>query len=201
MVLAVKKMHGPKRQAPRLISLRVITRSTRSAPCLRPLRGGQGILACPRGRRSGICLAGTSPPHEGSTKKELLLLLKEEGPSTDPKLIFNRFLKVAAPYWVDSDNAVQARVKLAGVTALTLGTTGVSVLFNFLGRDFFNYLSEKDVVNFYLQLQKYLVGFAIGIPVFVLRDYYLVRLLLARRCCSRPFYCSLRRGLGLAELV
>ena len=135
-----------------------------------------------------ICLAASSPPEEGSTKKELLLLKKEEGPSTDPKLIFNRFWAVASPYWMDSEEATQARLKLAGVTALTLGTTGVSVLFNFLGRDFFNYLSEKDVANFYLQLQKYLAAFAIGIPIFVLRDYYLVRYMAGGRglCCRRP---------------
>lgn len=49
-----------------------------------------------------------------------------------------------------------------------------SVLFNFLGRDFFNYLSEKDVENFTMQLYRYLGGFVVGIPVFVLRDFFLV---------------------------
>lgn len=55
---------------------------------------------------------------------------------------------------------------------LTLGTTGVSVLFNYLGRDFFNALSAKDEAKFTEMLFKWLVALAMGIPVFVLRDYY-----------------------------
>lgn len=37
-----------------------------------------------------------------------------------------------------------------------------SVTFNYLGRDFFNALSEKDVDGFKLQLIKYLMGFCFG---------------------------------------
>jgi hypothetical protein len=37
-----------------------------------------------------------------------------------------------------------------------------SVTFNYLGRDFFNALSEKDVEGFKLQLIKYLCGFVLG---------------------------------------
>ncbi len=48
------------------------------------------------------------------------------------------------------------------------------MLFNFLGRDFFNALSEKDADAFTLQLFKYLGGFVLGIPVFVFRSYYQV---------------------------
>lgn len=59
--------------------------------------------------------------------------------------------------------------------ALSLATTGVSVVFSFLGRDFFNALSQKDEAQFYAQLAKYLGGFAVGIPVFVFRDYFVVR--------------------------
>ena len=58
---------------------------------------------------------------------------------------------------------------------LSLMTTGVSVVFSFLGRDFFNALSSKQETEFYQQLVKYLCGFAVGIPVFVFRDYFLVR--------------------------
>lgn len=37
-----------------------------------------------------------------------------------------------------------------------------SVTFNYLNRDFFNALAEKDVDRFQLQLVKYLIGFAFG---------------------------------------
>ncbi len=49
-----------------------------------------------------------------------------------------------------------------------------SVVFNFLGRDFFTALSEKDEAAFKIQLVKYLAGFALGIPVFVIKSYYQV---------------------------
>jgi hypothetical protein len=44
-----------------------------------------------------------------------------------------------------------------------------SVLFNFLGRDFFNALSAKDQEKFAEMLVKWLAALFLGIPVFVLR--------------------------------
>ncbi|KAM5586944.1 hypothetical protein ABKV19_005736 [Rosa sericea] len=76
----------------------------------------------------------------------------------------------AAPYW-SSDNKVQARMQLGGVFLLTLATTGISVGFNFLGRDFSNALANKDQEQFMKQLLYYLGAFAGGIPIFVLRNY------------------------------
>jgi len=107
----------------------------------------------------------------------------------------------------------EARLRLAGVVALTLATTGVSVVFNFLGRDFFNALSAKDVDGFYHQLQLYLAGFAIGIPVFVFKDYYQARLalnwrkwmtenLMDRYLDDRAFYrCAGRNCPSLSHAV
>lgn len=50
-----------------------------------------------------------------------------------------------------------------------------SVLFNFLGRDFFTALSNKDQAKFTEMLIKWLCALVAGIPVFVFRDYYQVR--------------------------
>lgn len=49
-----------------------------------------------------------------------------------------------------------------------------SVAFNFLGRDFFNALSQRDPEAFTTQLIKYLGGFAVGIPIFVFSGYFQV---------------------------
>jgi ABC-type uncharacterized transport system fused permease/ATPase subunit len=73
---------------------------------------------------------------------------------------------------------------------LSLMTTGVSVVFSFLGRDFFNALSSKNEAEFYSQLVKYLAGFAVGIPVFVFRDYFLVCVCITA-CLDA---CLLQRG-------
>ncbi|EEH55828.1 ATP-binding cassette superfamily, partial [Micromonas pusilla CCMP1545] len=61
---------------------------------------------------------------------------------------------------------------LAGVVALTLGTTAISVGFNFLGRDFYNSIAEKKPDDFDRLLKTYIAAIAGAIPVFVLRDYY-----------------------------
>lgn len=98
-----------------------------------------------------------------------------------------RFWKVALPYWY-SDDKVQARSQLAAVFALTLATTGISVGFNFLGRDFFNALANKDQEQFTKQLFYYLVSFAGGIPVFVLRDYARETLALRWRTWMTSYY-------------
>ena len=70
---------------------------------------------------------------------------------------------------------------LAGVFALTLGCTGVSVLFNFLGRDFYNALAEKNVDGFWHQMQVYLATIPCVIPVFVFRDFFSSKLQLQWR--------------------
>ncbi|XP_061350189.1 ABC transporter D family member 2, chloroplastic isoform X2 [Gastrolobium bilobum] len=110
-----------------------------------------------------------------------------QGKSPDLKTLFRRFWKVAAPYW-SSDDKVQARLQLAGVFALTLATTGISVGFNFLGRDFYNALANKDQEQFTKQLLYYLGGFAGGIPFFVLRDYARETLSLRWRSWMTSYY-------------
>ncbi|KAK4386785.1 ABC transporter D family member 2, chloroplastic [Sesamum angolense] len=105
----------------------------------------------------------------------------------DVQTLLKRFWKVAAPYWF-SDDKIQARWQLAAVFALTLATTGISVGFNFLGRDFYNSLANKDQEQFTKQLLYYLASFAGGIPVFVLRDYAKDTLSLRWRSWMTSFY-------------
>lgn len=76
----------------------------------------------------GFCLFESEQQREGSDLQTLL----------------RRFWKVAAPYW-SSDDKVQARTQLGAVFLLTLATTGISVGFNFLGRDFYNALASQSL--------------------------------------------------------
>ena len=104
------------------------------------------------------------------------------------------FVSVARPFWTDPQQSGEARWRLAGIVALSLGTTGArccpraivfplrssrerllpacSVGFNFLGRDFFNAISEKHEADFWRLLGTYVVVIAGAIPIFVLRDYF-----------------------------
>ncbi|KAI3967265.1 hypothetical protein MKW92_027668 [Papaver armeniacum] len=124
----------------------------------------------------------TLPP---SPQKEEDDVLQRQGP--DLQTLFKRFWKVASPYWF-SDDKVEARIRLASVFALTLATTGISVGFNFLGRDFYNALANKDQEQFTKQLMYYLAAFAGGIPVFVLRDYAKETLALRWRSWMTSYY-------------
>ena len=72
------------------------------------------------------------------------------------------FKEMALPYYKES---TEARWLLAGMLGLTLLNSGVSVLFSYLGKDFWNALSAKDVAEFTNILQKYLAALLVGAPV------------------------------------
>ncbi|XP_068325402.1 ABC transporter D family member 2, chloroplastic-like [Pyrus communis] len=131
----------------------------------------------------GRCAAASGstvlPPVPPATEKQ------REAPKLRPLL--RRFWKVAAPYW-SSDDKVQARIRLAVVLALTLATTGISVCFNFLGRDFYNAIADKNQKQFTKQLLYYLAAFAGGIPIFVLRYYARQTLSLRWRAWMTKYY-------------
>ncbi|KAG7657468.1 ABC transporter-like [Arabidopsis suecica] len=107
--------------------------------------------------------------------------------ASELKTLWKKFYKVASPYWFSEDKD-QARLRLAAVFALTLATTGISVGFNFLGRDFYNSLANKDQEQFTKQLFYYLCAFAGGIPFFVLRDYTKETLSLRWRSWMTKYY-------------
>jgi hypothetical protein len=80
---------------------------------------------------------------------------ESRGASTDLGVIASRLKQLSLPYWTSPEVGATARWKLAGVVLLTLSTTAVSVAFNYLGRDFFNALSEKNEPEFQVQLVSY----------------------------------------------
>ncbi|XP_062158233.1 ABC transporter D family member 2, chloroplastic [Alnus glutinosa] len=144
-----------------------------------------------RGRRRRRSIVVSAKPSSDSSTKTLdstpeKIDVKRDGIDVKTTLL-SRLWKVAAPYW-SSDDKVQARLQLAAVFALTLGTTGISVGFNFLGRDFYNSLANKDQEQFTKQLLYYLGAFAGGIPVFVLRDYARETLSLRWRSWMTKYY-------------
>ena len=74
------------------------------------------------------------------------------------------FRDMATPYYQESK---QGRWLLAGLLALTLLNSGVSVAFSYLGKDFWNALSAKNVEEFSTVLQRYLGALVVGAPVVV----------------------------------
>lgn len=81
---------------------------------------------------------------------------------------FGLFRSMAVPYYVESRDAKRL---LAGLLVLTLFNSGISVLFSYVGKDFWNALAAKDVENFYSVLSKYVVALVVGAPVATLYKY------------------------------
>ncbi|KAK8956029.1 hypothetical protein KSP40_PGU000236 [Platanthera guangdongensis] len=118
-------------------------------------------------RRRRNALRGTvksSDSTENAAPRDAELDKDDQRVGPNLETLFRRFWKVAAPYW-SSEDKIQVRLRLGAVFALTLATTGISVGFNFLGRDFYNSLANKDQEQFTKQLFYYLGAFAGGIPV------------------------------------
>lgn len=105
----------------------------------------------PRRRRNAKVATRSSTSDSTSTSSTPESKENEDGNRKNPdlKTLLRRFWKVAAPYWYSEDDKVQARLQLAAVFALTLGTTGISVGFNFLGRDFYNALASNFTFTFH----------------------------------------------------
>jgi ABC-type uncharacterized transport system fused permease/ATPase subunit len=78
------------------------------------------------------------------------------------------FRQMALPYYRESS---ASRWLLAGLLVLTLANSGVSVLFSYLGKDFWNALSAKNVDEFYAVLSKYVGALAVGAPLVTMYSY------------------------------
>jgi ABC-type uncharacterized transport system fused permease/ATPase subunit len=75
------------------------------------------------------------------------------------------FQQMALPYYQESKTG---RWLLVALLCLTLVNSGVSVIFSYLGKDFWNALSDKNVEEFYHVLSRYCAALLLGAPVVTL---------------------------------
>lgn len=78
---------------------------------------------------------------------------------------FDAFREMALPYFKESKSG---RWLFAGMIALTLLNSGVSVAFSYVGRDFWSALSSKDPTRFNEMLVKFSGALLVGAPVSVI---------------------------------
>ena len=83
------------------------------------------------------------------------------------------FWEMAFPYFEES---ITGRWLFAGMIGLTLLNSGVSVVFSYLGKDFYNALSSKNTVEFYSVLTKYVGALLLGAPLVTLYSFQIERL-------------------------
>ncbi|KAL0696206.1 hypothetical protein Bca4012_063386 [Brassica carinata] len=115
---------------------------------LPPLRHESAIHRSKIFRFRSVSAASSS----SSSSSSSLLPPPRPDKASELRALWKRFWKVAAPFWFSEDKD-QARLRLAAVFALTLATTGISVGFNFLGRDFYNALASTDYAKETLSLR------------------------------------------------
>jgi putative ATP-binding cassette transporter len=118
----------------------------------------------------------------------------------------SKLWKLTAPYWRSSDWKL-AWVLSVVVLALTLGTVGMSVLFNYWNRDFFNAIQEKNESAFWYQLMKFCLLAFIYIVIAVYSTYlqqmltirwrrWLTEALMKKWLDNRTYYLLQLKGYG-----
>jgi len=92
--------------------------------------------------------------------------------------VLSLFWRLALPYWKEEK---AARWDLGGVVLLTLLQSGMAVVFSYVGRDFWNALSAKDMDAFSRQTTIFFIATVIGTPIVVFYGYTRDRLALKWR--------------------
>lgn len=108
---------------------------------------------------------------EKSTVRFSSTAKREKSAAAGWRVRVQRFKQVASPFWTNEGIRREAFTRAGSVLALTLLTTGVSVGFSYVGRDFMSAISEKDVPKFWRLLAYNVAGVSFAIPVFVFRGF------------------------------
>jgi putative ATP-binding cassette transporter len=84
--------------------------------------------------------------------------------------LLRQFWVIAKLYWF-SEERWKARGILALLLVLLISFTAMNAVLNFVGRDFFTALSERNVPEFYRMVWTYFGVFVVAIPVSVFYVY------------------------------
>lgn len=68
--------------------------------------------------------------------------------------------------WPQEEKA--AKWLFGGVILLTLASSGVSVGFSYIGRNFWTALSSKNEAEFYSTMKQFFAALAVGVPINVM---------------------------------
>ena len=85
------------------------------------------------------------------------------------------FWRLAVPYFEQADGA---KLNFALMLGLVIVNSGISVIFSFVGRDFYSALSAKDQALFLEKTANFAVGLAVATPLTVLYKFQRQRLAL-----------------------
>ena len=180
VVLITARMPSPRFDTIGLVALVLLqpTNSLRSALPLAKLRTAAAppaLHTLPLPLRSG-CAATTCRRHAA-------VLLSEDATEAEvapaePITLQERlrlFWRLAVPYF---EQAEGAKLNFGLMLLLVLMNSSISVIFSYVGRDFYSALSAKDQVLFFEKTANYAVGLAVATPLTVLYKFQRQRLAL-----------------------
>mmetsp|Transcript_22716 Transcript_22716/g.37562 ORF Transcript_22716/g.37562 Transcript_22716/m.37562 type:complete len:710 (+) Transcript_22716:40-2169(+) len=128
-------------------------------------RPPSSLLICSKATRS--CPVSCAPDDRPDSKAEPSGLTLQER--------LRVFWRLAIPYF---KNAEGAKLNFGLLLVLTLCSSGISVIFSYVGRDFYSALSSKDQALFYEKTANFALGLAVATPLSVLYKFQRQRLAL-----------------------
>mmetsp|Transcript_34064 Transcript_34064/g.105406 ORF Transcript_34064/g.105406 Transcript_34064/m.105406 type:complete len:644 (-) Transcript_34064:12-1943(-) len=130
--------------------------------------------------RRAPTLHRAAPPLDPQEPQELIAEVSEEALGVDLTIQerLELFQRLATPYFRDADGA---KLQFGLLLVLVLCQSGVSVIFSYVGRDFYSALSAKDLGVFQEKTLAYAVGLAVATPLTVLYKFQRQRLALSWR--------------------
>ncbi len=139
-------------------------------------------VGAPPGRslahRAAVGPSATLRAHGCPRARVVQLVAKPPAGAHPLRTQFDLFWRLAVPYFERSPGA---REQFAILFVLMLCSSGVSVLFSYVGRDFWSTLSAKDVDLFYEVTVKFAAALVVATPLTVLYRYQRQRLSLLWR--------------------
>ena len=120
----------------------------------------------------------TEPSSSSSDKAALTVDDSALGVNASIQERLDLFRRLAVPYFQQAEGA---KLQFGLLLVLVLCQSGVSVIFSFVGRDFYSALSAKDLAVFQEKTANYAVGLAVATPLTVLYKFQRQRLALSWR--------------------
>ena len=132
----------------------------------------------PRAASSSLRRLRAEPSNSNSDKAALTVDDSALGVNATIQERLDLFRRLAVPYFQQAEGA---KLQFGLLLVLVLCQSGVSVIFSFVGRDFYSALSAKDLAVFQEKTANYAVGLAVATPLTVLYKFQRQRLALSWR--------------------
>lgn len=143
-----------------------------------------------RPRRGSVVLQAVADDHQDGLPESHAVALANQDPDGESEdevstagtdsiqKRLDMFWRLAKPYFAEAEGA---KLQFALLLALVLSQSGISVIFSYVGRDFYSSLSAKDLPLFQEKTLYYAIGLAVATPLSTLYRFQRAKLALSWR--------------------